>query len=109
MMCKGKQLHLACDQLEERLVIMSSSFVSAATSPIYCYLDHRNFPVNAYPEKNYFQDPEKLSDIRRCEKTPVTQAIVKVCHGQKACNVTVDAQQIGAKDCKDLNVLERRS
>eukprot|EP00092_Neocalanus_flemingeri_P006155 GFUD01006626.1.p1 GENE.GFUD01006626.1~~GFUD01006626.1.p1 ORF type:complete len:507 (+),score=68.06 GFUD01006626.1:299-1819(+) len=100
MLCGGESLGLLCSEPHENIAIFSSSFQSAGSGPIYC-------PVRSefIEEALDYSKDEAGRSMKECERSEVTKSLIKICHGEKSCNITADPIQLGAPACHKLHVL----
>ena len=93
--CRGKSLHLNCNQPDERLAIYSAAFASAVGSHIYCPAvavsrnpETQSDAARAGSGKDSDDDdyggvsnPEQDA-VQKCEASFATEAVMKICHGK---------------------------
>ena len=94
-LCDGDSLTLSCIKSEDRIVIFDGSFMIPENGLVNC------------PERSsfHFLKDAKATLRKSCDKTYVTTALFKKCHGREKCDVKANPQQLNAPKCKYLNAL----
>ena len=94
MLCGGESLSLACSEPNQRIAIFASSFKSAGKGPLYCPL-RAKYIKEALDYSKY----EAGRSIKKCERSDVTQSLIKYCHGEKTCSIKADPLLLGVPAC----------
>ena len=97
IICDEDSETLACSKLEDRLLIFEGMFKTTLHG--YC-------PVRLKPSFDTMEkDTEVLVEMRRkCNRTPVTPALMQLCQGKKSCIVRADPKLFNVATCEKINV-----
>ena len=96
--CPGETLSIACGSPNERLLILASRFSRISSGPIHCPLERENVT------KENFDDLTNRKQVLICEKTSVTETIVRSCSGHSFCDVNTNSASLGVKEYEALHV-----
>ena len=99
VICKGKQQTLECGS-HAKIAILSSFFMSAGLDTMFCPLR-----TEIKPENDDSTEMTSEGDIGECERSEVTHAISRDCHGHDRCRISAEPSQLGATDCNSKHVL----
>ena len=99
VICKGKQQTLECGS-HAKIAIMSSFFMSTELDTMFCPLR-----TEIKPEKDDSTPMTSEGNMRECERSEVTHAISRDCHGHNRCRISAEPSQLGANDCNSKHVL----
>jgi len=97
--CGGTSLDISCDNPDHGIAILSGKFHHVGSGPVYCPI--RQDFINSARQ---FSEEETAASIKECERSKVTQKLIKMCHGSETCEISADPEALNAPKCNKLHV-----